>query len=44
MTKSIVIIVFVDGKLVKVYDSGSWTNGEEFKDNIKDFLDDIPMD
>ncbi len=44
MTKPIVIIIYFNGMLVKVFDSESWTDGEKFRDGIKDFLDDMPMD
>ena len=44
MKESIVIIIFINGKLAKVYDSEPWISGEKFKDNLKDFLDNILMD
>ncbi len=35
-----VIIIFKDGKLVKVLDSDEWIDLWKFKDHVKDWLDD----
>lgn len=41
MMKVIVITIFFNGKLVKVFDSGGWSDLIKMKDYIEDYLTDM---